>query len=147
MGATRGLPATLYNEPMDKTSSSSRRARQRLVIVLVLLLLGVGRSAWLWLHPPGVTGSEQQVGRRVQVAGMLAKYQDPGQPPYGVVTASNGVRVAIRDLGPRGRLVGRRVVAIGRLAYNDSFGRYLVAPVVCKAGGAGCDLHEMMAIF
>ena len=116
-------------------------------MVLILLVLGVGRSGWLWLNPPGVTGSEQQVGRRVQVAGKLAKYQDPGQAPYGVVTASNGTRVAIRDLGQRGDLVGRRVVAIGRLAYNDSFGRYLVAPVVCAAGGAGCDLRELATFF
>ena len=130
---------------MHDKSPSGRRARQRLIIVLVLLLLGLARTGWLWLNPPPVTGSAQQVGHRVRVTGRLARFRDAGQPPYGVVTASNGERVAIRDLGRHGNLVGRQVVAIGRLAYSDSFGRYLVTPVVCAAAGARCKMDEIAA--
>ena len=100
-------------------------------------------AVWIWMPRRPVAASLAAIaseqrrwqGVLVQVGGTLLEFHDPVWPDYGVIQDAHEDRIGIRRIAPWRALVGQRVVAVGTVAFDPQFGRYLAHPQLRLAGG------------
>ncbi len=100
-------------------------------------------AVWIWMPRHPVTASLAAVasdrqrwqGVLVEVGGTLLELHDPVWPDYAVIQDAHEDRIGTRRIAPWRALVGERVVAVGTVAFDPHFGRYLSHPRLRLTGG------------